>query len=91
MKNLAELTFTVQIFKEGNVYVSYNPEIDVSSCGETVEQAKNNLKDALRGFLKSAYKMGTMEEILSEAGYIHKKQKWFDPQLLVLDRFSLKV
>jgi len=64
MKNLSELTFTVQIFKEDDMYVSHNSELNVSSCGENIEQAKNNLKDALRGFLKSAYKMGTLEEIL---------------------------
>jgi len=31
---------TEEIWKEGNMYVSYCPELDISSCGENVEQAK---------------------------------------------------
>ncbi len=86
---LPNLTFTVQVFKEGKAYVSYNPELKVASCGDTIEEAKDNLRDAMRGFIKSAKKMGTLGEILEEAGYLRKNRKWIEPQLLVLDRLSL--
>ncbi|MFH1170768.1 MAG: hypothetical protein V1704_04385 [Candidatus Vogelbacteria bacterium] len=86
-----KLTFTVQVFKEGRSYVSYNPELKVASCGDTVDEAKNNLRDAIRGFMKSAQKLGTLEEILEEAGYMLKHRKWVEPQLVVLDRLSLAV
>jgi hypothetical protein len=32
---------TEELWKEGNMYVSYCPELDIASCGETVDQAKN--------------------------------------------------
>lgn len=89
--SLPKLTFTLQIFKEGKTYVSYNPELKVASCGETIEHAKDNLSEAMRGFLKSARKLGTLEEILEDAGYLRKNQKWVEPQLLVMDRLSLVV
>ena len=69
-KTFPQLTFTIQIFREGKSFVAYNPELDVSSCGSTVEKAKINIKDAISGFLKSAAKIGTLREILEEAGYI---------------------
>jgi len=89
MKSLNDLTLTIQIFKEGKQYISYNPEFDVSSCGITPEAARKNLKDAVIGFLKSAYKIGTLDEILEQAGFIHKGRSWLAPEMITLDRFSL--
>lgn len=86
---LPQLTFTLQVFREGKLFVAYNPELDVSSCGESVEEAKENLHHAVRGFLKAAHKHGTLPVILEEAGYIRKRNRWHDPDLMVLDRFSL--
>ena len=88
---IPQLTFTIQVFREGGVFVAYNPELDVSSCGGTLEEARGNLRDAVRGFLKSAHSHGTLSTILEEAGYIQKRNRWHDPELMVLDRFSLSV
>jgi predicted RNase H-like HicB family nuclease len=38
---------TEELWKEGNMYVSYCPELDIASCGETVDQAKKNLKEVI--------------------------------------------
>ena len=66
-KIASPLTFTVQFFREGKLFVAYNPELDVSSCGATLGEAKKNIRDAISGFLKSATKKGTLDEILEEA------------------------
>ena len=83
------ITLTLQIFREGRAYVAYARELDVSSCGKTTFEAKQNLKDAILGFVKSAYKMGTLKEILDEAGYRYKNRKWLGPELVATDRFAL--
>jgi predicted RNase H-like HicB family nuclease len=85
------LTFTIQIFREEKLFVAYNPELDVSSCGSTLEKAKINIKDAIGGFLKSATKMGTLREILEEAGYVYRRTHWVDPELVSLDRMSVSM
>ncbi|OHA01231.1 MAG: hypothetical protein A3C11_00730 [Candidatus Sungbacteria bacterium RIFCSPHIGHO2_02_FULL_49_12] len=90
-KSYPRLTFTVQIFREGKLFVAYNPELDVSSCGSTLEKAKINIQDAIRGFLKSATKMGTLGGILEEAGYLYRRNHWVDPELVALDRMSVSV
>jgi len=56
------------IFKEGRTYVSYCPELDVSSCGNNIDEARNNLKMAVSLFIEEAENMGTLEDILDEAG-----------------------
>ena len=85
------LTFTVQVFKEGKNFVSYNPELKVASCGKSIDEAKDNLKDAMAGFLKVAKKMNTLEAIMEEAGFYYTKHKWLAPDLLVMDRLSLAI
>lgn len=63
------LIFTEQLIREGRTIVAYCPELDVSSCGATVEQARQNLRTAIRLFLEEAARMGTLTDILAEAGY----------------------
>lgn len=69
--------------------MAHNPELNVSSCGSTVEEARKNLGDAIRGFLKSAAKMDTLSEILEEAGYLYRHKQWIDPNLIAIDRMSV--
>jgi predicted RNase H-like HicB family nuclease len=63
------MLFTEQLMREGDMIVAYCPELDVSSCGYTVDEARINLQTALRLFIEEAAKMGTLRQILSEAGY----------------------
>lgn len=86
---IPNITFTVQVFLEGKTYVSYAPEFSVASCGKTIEKAKENLKEAVEGFLETAEETGTLQSILENAGYLYKKSHWIEPQLLVMDRLSL--
>jgi predicted RNase H-like HicB family nuclease len=49
--------FDSVIFREGKVFVAHCRELDVSSCGDTVEEARRNLKTAVRLFLEEAKKL----------------------------------
>lgn len=84
-----QVEFTSQVLKEGRWYVAYAPELDISSCGGTSERAKKNLLEAVRLFLEEAEKMGTLEQILQEAGYVRRKRKLEAPKLVSLKRVSL--
>ena len=39
-----KISVRVEIFKEGDVYVAISPELNVSSFGETVEDAKKSIR-----------------------------------------------
>lgn len=63
------IQFSSVIFKEDNVYIACCPQLDVSSCGDTSEEAVRMLKEAVCLFLEETEKMGTLKSILSEAGF----------------------
>ena len=67
------LKLTEELWKEGNMYVSYCPELDIASCGESIEQAKKNLKEVISINLEEAQKMGTFEKLLEEAGFFENQ------------------
>ncbi len=45
---------TAIIEKEDNIYVALCPEVDVASQGDTVDEARKNLKEALDLFFETA-------------------------------------
>jgi hypothetical protein len=83
-----EIQFTARVFKEGRTYIAHALDLDVSSCGGSEAKAVKNLKEAVRLFLEEAGNMGTLEQILAEAGYSRTKQK-LAPKLVSLQRMSL--
>ncbi|MGA3323779.1 MAG: type II toxin-antitoxin system HicB family antitoxin [Terriglobia bacterium] len=88
---MQDISFTVHTFKEGQTFVAYVPELDVSSCGATDEEARRNIRDAVRGFLETSAEMGTLAEILEEAGYEHDGETWRASEFVSLDRLTLSV
>ncbi len=86
---MQDIAFTVHIFKERDLYVAHAPELDVSSCGETTEIARKNIRDAVRGFLEASQEMGTLREVLEESGYRLEAGGWRAPEFVSLDRLSV--
>ncbi|HHT9119484.1 MAG TPA: type II toxin-antitoxin system HicB family antitoxin [Candidatus Hypogeohydataceae bacterium YC41] len=87
---MVSIDFDIIVFKEDETYVAYCTELDVSSCGNTVEHAKEMLKTAVRLFIEEAEKMGTLEVILEESRY--KKDasgRWLPPKLVATEAVSL--
>jgi predicted RNase H-like HicB family nuclease len=85
------INFTTQVWKEGDKYVSYAPELDVSSCGESVDQAKKNLLETVECLIETAEQMGTLEEILEESGFVKKGKMWEAPQVVSTEKTKLEI
>ena len=51
---MSNTSYTAIIEREDDVYVALCPELDVASQGSTIEEATNNLKEAVELFLESA-------------------------------------
>ena len=58
--------FTAIIEKEDNMYVASCPELDIASQGNSVELARQNLKEAIELFLEDASASEIKEKIHSE-------------------------
>jgi predicted RNase H-like HicB family nuclease len=52
MKQMYQLTAIIE--REGDGYVALCPELDIASQGDTVEEARSNLVEALEGFFEVA-------------------------------------
>ena len=57
---------TAVIWREKEGYVSKCPELGVASVGDNVEQAMENLKEAVELYLDNAKELGMFEEIKEE-------------------------
>jgi len=74
----------VIFFEEGGKFVAYSPALDLSSCGESLEEAKKRFGEAAAIFLREVSEMGTLDEVLAECGW-HKAspgQRWVPPVYL---------
>lgn len=58
--------FTAVIEGEGDGYVSFCPELDIASQGQTIEEARANLTEALELFLETASESEIQERLHSE-------------------------
>ena len=65
-KKGAYIIVTCNITKEDGAYVAVCPELDVASQGKSVEEANNNVKDAILLYLNSIEELGVMKEIFRE-------------------------
>jgi predicted RNase H-like HicB family nuclease len=50
--SVGDLKFIAIINREGKIYVSWCPELDIASQGKTVEGALDNLKEAIELYLE---------------------------------------
>jgi len=86
-----KLPLTIKVFYEGTSkdapWVSYNPELNVASCGPTENKAKENLKEAVEIVLTGAKADGNLEELLEESGFEVKKGK-VKPPKIVIEEFA---
>ena len=83
------VNFTLEVWKENAIYVAYAPELDVSSCAASLAQAKARLREAVSLFLEEAVRLGTLEEVLSEAGYERQGNTYRPHRLLTRQKVRL--
>ena len=84
-----QIQFTCQLFREGDQIVSLCPELNVSSFGDTSEEAESALHEAVALFIEECERMGTLNDVLEEAGYSLERhqvpvpvEKWAPPRPL---------
>ena len=76
------LRFRAEVFKEEGLYVAVCPELDVYSFGVTVDEAKESLREAVEAFIEGGQHLGTLEEVLQEAGFQRENETWVTRELV---------
>jgi len=69
------------LFKEGDKTIAYSPALDLSTCGDTKQQARRKFSEAAAIYLSELRAMGTLDEILEESGWQKdvSKRGWIPP------------
>jgi len=88
---LKKLFINIKIFKEDDLYVALAPELNVSSFGENAAEAQNSIREALEAFIEECERMGTLEEVLEEAGFLKQNDLWEPRKPVVQSVFAFAV
>ena len=86
---MQKAVFNAEIFREGNLYVGLCCELNVSSFGETVEEARSSLHEAVELFIEECEDMGTLEEVMEEAGFVKEQGTWMPRKAMVKELLSV--
>ena len=73
---MTSVIFTAEIFPEGDVYVGLCRELDVSSFGDSPDEAKASLQEAVETFLEGCGLLGTLRDVLEESGFEKTGGAW---------------
>jgi predicted RNase H-like HicB family nuclease len=86
-----EIRFAVQVWKENGTFVGYAPNLDVSSCGNSIREARARLREAVSLFLEEASRLGKLEDILAEAGFEKHGRTYEPPKVLAKAKVRLAI
>ena len=80
-----KVTLNVVFYKEGNKFIAHSSALNLSTCGDSMEQAKKRFEEMLKIFLEEVDKMGTLEDVLLECGWkkVSYPQKHWQPPVFV--------
>jgi len=78
-KTKLDVSLTVTFLREGDQFVAYSPALDLSTSGDTLEQAKKRFDEAVNIFLEETTSKKTILDILAELGWGKSSNNWFPP------------
>jgi len=91
MGDANNIEYAVQIWTEGDQFIAHAMPLDIMSSGRTPEEARHALEEAVHLFLLTALDMGTLDDILLEAGYVPREGGWESPQWVAIEKHSTVV
>ena len=86
-----DISVRIEIFKENEVYVALSPELNVSSFGDTIEDAKKSVKEAIEAFVEECGRMGTLDDVLEESGFLKTNNSWKSRSPIAEENLALAV
>jgi len=83
----------LQITREDDCFVVYCPDLELSSHGDTPEEAKKNFAEVLDIFFDDITERGTLAEVLQECGWTFVENEeeplWVPPAIIARETYSL--
>lgn len=92
-KTNIQFALPVSILREGDSYIAYTPALDLSTVGDSFEEAKKRFEEAVEVFFEEISEKGTLEDVLFDLGW-QKHDKKFTPPVVIshqTEQFSIPV
>jgi predicted RNase H-like HicB family nuclease len=86
---MPKISFRGEIFREDDLYVGICPELNVSSFGMTVDEARYSLHEAVEAFVEECASTGTLEEVMEESGFIKEHDTWISRKPITEELLSV--
>ncbi len=89
-----DVKLPVIFLKEGGKFIAYTPALDISTCADTFDKAKERFEELTNIFFEELEKMGTLEDVLAECGWrkLRKpKDGWIPPRIISQTEETFKV
>jgi predicted RNase H-like HicB family nuclease len=81
----------VSFLKESDQFVAYTPALDLSTSGDTLEEAQKNFTEAVGIFFEEITSMGTLEDVLLDLGWKKQDDDFIPPVIVSQGVESVKV
>jgi transcriptional regulator with XRE-family HTH domain len=84
-KVLLPFSVPVMYMRQADGFVAYTPALDLSTCGDTCEEAQTMFAEAVTIFFRELAEMGTLDEVLAECGWqkvSRPTERWVPPVLV---------
>ena len=86
-----QVSLPVAILREGEQFVAYTPALDLSTSGDTYEEAKKRFDEAAGIFFEETIQMGTLDEVLLELGWKKANNAWQPPVIVSQEQQTVQV
>ena len=87
-----QLGITMETWQKGDWFIAKCPELDFVSQGETAEEAKHNLLEVIQIQLEEMAALGTLDDYLSECGYVREEGSFISQSEMVgFERSAVQV
>lgn len=87
-----DINVHVLMIQEDDCLVVYCPALDLSSYGQTEDEAKNAFEEALEIFIEETERKGTLEKVLLDLGWTLRQKPSFQyqpPEFPLEESFAL--
>jgi predicted RNase H-like HicB family nuclease len=91
MQHAALYELPLTIFREGKFFVAYTPALDISSAGETQEEAYNMFLEAVEAFFEELTDAGALDSTLQDLGWTKTQDSYLPPEVVQQSVIGIRV
>ena len=81
-KRILHANLPVVFLKEKDKFIAYSPALDLSTSGDSYEQAQKRFSEAADIFFEELTHKGTLDNVLCDLGWSKVRKNWQAPVLI---------